>query len=282
MENEDVAHYIEKELKAIIVSRPLKPIIFQDRTYLFTLYKDSSYQKIFVKPLESFQYGVFKHEDVPGLNSTHEQYLNEQLQLVKKHKEIGDFLFAAKLTNFIIDHSVDSSLIAKSLAELAVIGDSIAIRSVYREGTNDWMWSFYKYRPRQLFPYWVAIANLGKNSELQFYNEVHLDIKHKRNIMCDSYLSSNSHIYQHLYNYYLNTEWAEYALFKLIKEAPKERWRFSHEEILANGLAFLDQYPNSRYKNYEMIASDSIVFESTINIVSASSGANMVLNVLKS
>ncbi|CAN0593287.1 unnamed protein product, partial [Laminaria digitata] len=56
--------------------------------------------------------------------------------------------------------------------------------------------------------------------------------------------------YQELYSQYPNTEWGEAALMDMVTEDTEGHGMNSPEVIVERGLAFLEQYPGSKHKEW--------------------------------
>ena len=103
-------------------------------------------------------YGQESEGNTPSDKSSEKEetaYLRQQLDLARKYKEEGDYLWAARLVNYVVDESKDGDLTAESLFELINIGDLVAERfnsrnntrglrpSAQSQGADVWQEQFY-------------------------------------------------------------------------------------------------------------------------------------------
>ena len=265
IERKESTRYITEHLKADILKEITVEEEQDEMGYSFMIFKDSSYWKIRIKPLARYQYGVYELRELTGEESpvlTYNQelhhYLREQLNLVEQYKDSGDLLGAARVVNYVIDESTDSSLIAEAMHKMMGIGHQVAERFNDRHKAAEVLGRFnhvskdYKHAEKKGWQ--ELIGDLNEAEQELFKTE---GISLGRAKWSNSYVYVSYNTLQELAEKYATTKWGELAALTLITESGHgyglEASGFEAIE-LAN--SFLEKYPDTAYRSrvYRVIA----------------------------
>ena len=172
------------------------------------------------------------------------KYLKEQLELARQYKQDGDYLWAAKLVNYIVAESPDNDLAAESLFELISIGNEVAKQINNRSQTVLLMSQAhskvkaYEETKGRYSDTWQDQFAPAISNEVNRYREqnIHLFVGKWSN----DYFLSRDNLLQRVIEDYPETEWAETAHAGLILDI--------YGVNMHQAYRFLELYPDSDRK----------------------------------